>query len=158
MIDEQARPFTGRHMLMIMLTFFAVVLTANLTLVYYANHSWTGLVVPNSYVASQEFNATTQKLEQAAADFHATLDYQSGKLKITLHDNNGKAASSGNVVVTLGRPSHEGEDKSIALLESGDGVFSADIVLGKGQWSGTVTADIAGRAPWQRPVRLFVKE
>jgi nitrogen fixation protein FixH len=158
MMNQQTRHFTGRHMLIIMVSFFAVIFTANMCLVYYANHSWTGLVVQNSYVASQEFNATTQKLEQAAADFHATLNYQNGKLKITLRDNSGKAANIQNVVARLGRPSHEGEDKSIALSGSGDGDFAADIVLGRGQWSGAVSADVIGRTLWQRPIRLFVKE
>ncbi len=158
MINEQARPFTGRHMLSIMLTFFAIVFTANMTLVYYANHSWTGLVVQNSYVASQEFNATTQRLEQAAADVHVILDYQNKILKITLRGNNGKVAQIKNVVAKLGRPSHEGEDISISLKAEGNGIFSAETVLGKGQWSGIITADIAGRTQWQRPVRLIVKE
>lgn len=158
MINQQTRPFTGRHMLSIMLSFFAVVLAANMTLVYFANHSWTGLVVQNSYVASQEFNATTQKLEKAAADIHATLDYHSGKLQITLHGNDGKAANVKNVVAMLGRPSHEGEDKSIALSESGEGVFAASIDLAKGQWSGSITAEIVGRTEWLRPIHLLIKE
>ncbi len=158
MIDRQTRPFTGRHMLIIMVSFFAVVFAANMSLVYYANHSWTGLVVQNSYVASQEFNATTQKLEQAAADVHVVLKYQHDKLEITLHDTNGNAANVKNVVIMLGRPSHESEDKSIKLSASGNGIFVANIILANGQWSGTVTADIAGRAPWQRPIHLLVKE
>lgn len=158
MIEQTSRRFTGRHMLIIMLAFFAVVLTANMTMVYFANHSWTGLVVKNSYVASQEFNETTQKLEQAAASFHATLEYSFGKLQITLRDSNGKAVEGRNVVVSLGRPSHEGEDQNIALTAYGQGIFKADLTLAKGQWAGSIRADVAGHTDWQRPIRLFVKE
>ena len=57
MIDRQdARPFTGGHMLAVMVVFFGVVISVNVFLAVVANTSWTGFVVENSYVASQEFN------------------------------------------------------------------------------------------------------
>ena len=49
--------FSGRHMLLTMLAFFGVIIGVNLTMAWFARSSWTGLVVENSYVASQEFNA-----------------------------------------------------------------------------------------------------
>jgi nitrogen fixation protein FixH len=52
----QSREFTGRHMLMIMLAFFGVIITVNVVMARFAMTSWTGLVVENSYVASQQFN------------------------------------------------------------------------------------------------------
>ncbi len=49
--------FTGHHMLIVMLAFFgAVMIAANLTMASFASRSWSGLEVPNSYVASQEYN------------------------------------------------------------------------------------------------------
>jgi nitrogen fixation protein FixH len=158
MIEQASRPFTGRHMLLIMLAFFATVFAANMTMVYFAAHSWTGLVVKNSYVASQEFNETTDRLERAAAGVHSELGYAQGKLSISLTDNAGKAVDAANVKLKLGRPSHEGEDHVVALTASGDGVYAADHMLAKGQWSGEVTADIPGHPQWQRPVRLLVKD
>jgi nitrogen fixation protein FixH len=158
MTAQANHPFTGRHMLSIMLAFFATVFAANMSLVYFASHSWTGLVVKNSYVASQEFNKTTQRLEKAAADFHAALTYQNGKLSISLTDNSGQPASGGNMKATLGRPSHEGEDQNITLLGRGNGVYIADHVLAKGQWSGTATADLPQHQTWMRPIRILVKD
>ncbi len=58
----QPKPFTGRHMLFAMLAFFGVIIAVNLTMAVFATKSWTGLVVKNSYVASQAFN---RELEQA---------------------------------------------------------------------------------------------
>ncbi|TIS18850.1 MAG: cytochrome oxidase, partial [Mesorhizobium sp.] len=56
-IDTQKpREFTGRHMLISILAFFAVVIGVNLTMATFAHRSWTGLVVENTYVASQQFN------------------------------------------------------------------------------------------------------
>jgi nitrogen fixation protein FixH len=145
-------------MLLIMLAFFATVFAANMTLVYFASHSWTGLVIKNSYVASQEFNTTTRRLEKAASDVHAALTYQEGKLSIALTDNSGHVVSGTNVEVNVGRPSHEGEDQSFTLKAQGNGIYAADHALAKGQWSGTVKADIPGHQAWMRPIRLLVKD
>ena len=91
---QTARPFTGRHMLLIMLGFFAVVLTANMTMVYFASHSWSGLVVKNSYVASQEFNETTDKMmANAAVDVLPALAYEAGILRVKLQTKAGQAVN-----------------------------------------------------------------
>lgn len=153
-----ARPFTGRHMLFIMLGFFATVLAANMTMVYFASHSWTGLVVKNSYVASQEFNETTGKmLADAAVDVHPGLVYQNGIVRVTLQTRAGDAVAAGNVRLALGRPSNESEDRLIELAGVGEGRFEAARTFGPGQWTGTLSADVPGHGPWSRPVFLFVK-
>lgn len=152
------RPFTGRHMLAILLAFFGTVLAANMVMVYYANHSWTGLVVKNSYVASQEFNETTEKLARAEAGVHVTPAYQNGSLSVRLVSDTGEPVIAGNVVIKLGRPSHEGEDREVKLESLGNGNYAAPHVLGKGQWSGSVTADVPGHESWMRPVLILVRD
>jgi nitrogen fixation protein FixH len=156
MIRLTARQFTGRHMLTIMLAFFATVLAANMSMLYFATRSWTGLVVKNSYVASQQFNEATAKLERAAAGIRSKFSYSNGMLAIVLTDSTGKAVEATNVTVNLGRPSHEGEDRSIVLIAQGNGNYSIKHDLAKGQWSGEVTANMVGHPQWLRPVRLRV--
>ena len=58
---DKDKEFTGRHMLAIIVSFFGVIIAVNMTLVYFAVQSWSGLVVKNSYVASQKFNKTLEK-------------------------------------------------------------------------------------------------
>ena len=48
--------FTGRHMAMIMVGFFGVVVAVNITMARLASSTFGGTVVDNSYVASQKFN------------------------------------------------------------------------------------------------------
>src|SRR3546814_8186701 len=48
--------FTGWHMLGAMLLFFGIVISVNLYMAWQATRSWSGLVVENTYIASQEFN------------------------------------------------------------------------------------------------------
>lgn len=50
------RPFTGRHMLAIMLAFFGVIVGVNLFMTTLASRTFGGTVVDNSYVAGQRFN------------------------------------------------------------------------------------------------------
>lgn len=155
---QSARPFTGRHMLIIMLGFFATVFAANMTMVYYASHSWTGLVVKNSYVASQEFNETTEKmLANAAVDAHPVLTYEVGVLRLTLKTKAGEAIAASNVKLSLGRPSNESQDKTFDLVAAGAGLYESTQNFGPGQWEGTITADVPGHGNWSRPVALFVK-
>jgi nitrogen fixation protein FixH len=150
--------FTGRHMLIIMLVFFGVIFAVNFTMVYFAISSWTGLVVKNAYVASQQFNASTAALKAAAAGVNASVAYDKPIFKITFTDDKGIALAARNVSVTLGRPSHERDDQTVVLRPVAGGFYTARIVLKNGQWSGRVSADISGHSGWQRPLRLTVKE
>ncbi|MDE8651277.1 FixH family protein [Novosphingobium album (ex Liu et al. 2023)] len=55
--------FTGRHMLAILVVGFGIVIAVNFTMATFAVRTFGGVVVENSYVASQEFNGW---LKQAA--------------------------------------------------------------------------------------------
>lgn len=50
------REFTGRHMLLAMCGFFGVVIAVNVTMAMFATRSFSGTVVDNGYVASQQYN------------------------------------------------------------------------------------------------------
>jgi nitrogen fixation protein FixH len=151
------KQFTGRHMLIIMICFFGVVLAANLTMVYFARLSWTGLVVRNSYVASQEFNGKTAAMAKAA-EISVHIELEKTQVMLTLRDKNGWPVRAEAATLTLGRPSHEGEDQAITLAAQDPGVFTARHSLSHGQWSGSITADIPGQVNWSRPVYLLVKD
>lgn len=56
MPTTQSRPFTGRRMTAIMFAFFGVIIAVNFTMASLASSSFSGVVVANSYVASQNFN------------------------------------------------------------------------------------------------------
>jgi nitrogen fixation protein FixH len=152
------REFTGKHMLAIMLAFFGVVFAVNFTMVYFARHSWTGLVVENSYVASQEFNEKTAVMEaDAALDVHPRLSVDQGILKLTLLTKAGEPVTASSVKVSLGRPSDDGEDFTVGLTEKAPGHFEVAHDLALGVWTGTVSADLPGHGAWSRPLRIVLK-
>lgn len=51
------RRFTGFHMTLIIVAFFAVVIAVNVTMAIAASRTFGGKVADNSYVASQRFNS-----------------------------------------------------------------------------------------------------
>jgi len=61
------RRFTGRTMATILIAFFGVVMTVNLTMAWFASSTFGGLVVDNSYVASQKFNGWLEKAREEKA-------------------------------------------------------------------------------------------
>ena len=64
---DQGFVFTGWHMLAIMIMFFGTIITVNLIMAWNASHSWSGLVVQNTYVASQQFNGKVALAKELAA-------------------------------------------------------------------------------------------
>ena len=61
------RRFTGYHMTAILLAFFGIVVAVNLVMATYATRTFGGVVVENSYVASQKFNSWLKE-ERAQAN------------------------------------------------------------------------------------------
>jgi len=68
------RKLTGRHVLLIFVAAFGVIISVNLVLAYSAVNTFPGLEVRNSYVASQTFNdrkAAQEALGLSEADSDA---------------------------------------------------------------------------------------
>ena len=61
---KSARTLTGWHAAAIFGSFFGVIITVNLALAYSAVHTFPGLEVKNSYVASQNFDARRDAQEK----------------------------------------------------------------------------------------------
>ena len=152
------REFTGRHMLAILCAFFGVTIAVNLTLAWFANSTWTGLVVANSYVASQRFN---EGLEVARREqergWRASFDLTAGSLAVRLTDKAGAPLPGLDVSVAFARPAHEGEDHTVALVSTGDGRYEAAAPLAPGLWTAEVVARQDGRQQLRRQYRFVVK-
>ncbi|EJU14219.1 hypothetical protein LH128_04711 [Sphingomonas sp. LH128] len=65
MTVQTRKPFNGKHMTAILVAGFGVVLAVNVTMATLASTTFGGIVVENSYVASQDFN---RWLDEAAKE------------------------------------------------------------------------------------------
>lgn len=148
--------FTGRHMIALMVAFFGVVIAVNLTLAFLARSSWTGLVVDNIYVASQEFNerAAAAK-QQAALGWTGNLVIDGHGIGYRLVDRAGKPVEVTKATVRLHRPAYEGEDQELELAPVGEGAVARAASVRDGAWIVEVEAS-TGRASPYRDVRRVV--
>ncbi|UWF66890.1 MULTISPECIES: FixH family protein [unclassified Brucella] len=151
--------FTGWHMLGIMFMFFGVIIAVNLLMAYNAVHSWSGLVVQNTYVASQEFNdkAKTGK-EQAALNWQSKPAYENGVFTWQLADHNGKAVAMTGGTVDFKRPVGDAHDTKVTLTVREPGILTAPLELGEGAWIMEVNADAGLEDPYRHIIRVLVKD
>lgn len=153
---QKSREFTGRHMLAIILAFFGVIIAVNLTMATLASTSWTGLVVENTYVASQQFNKKADEgRAQAALGWTGKLTIASGDVRYSLRDATGKPVPLHGVRVLFRHPAYEAEDKSVILTLATDREFAAQHTPRDGVWIVEVDAD-AGLAEPYRDVRRIM--
>ncbi len=154
-----AKEFTGRHMLIIMILFFGTIISVNIVMATYARTSWTGLVVPNSYVASQEFNEkAVERREQLARQWTSVLDLKPGRIRYQLTDKFGHPVIVNSASVTFRRPSYEAEDTTFTLEPVGRGVFSLDVNIRDGIWIVETSADIGEARPYLTSRRIVLNK
>jgi len=162
--SQKSREFTGRHMLLTILAFFGVVIGVNVTMATLASTSWTGLVVENTYVASQQFNEKAREgREQAALGWTGKLIIASGEVRYRLIDAAGKPVTLRGVKVLFRHPAYEAEDKAITLgLASGspaaDQQFAARHTPKDGVWIVEIDADAGLAEPYRDVRRLIISK
>ncbi len=153
----QDRPFTGRHMAAIVITFFAVVVGVNVTMAVLARQTWTGLIVPNTYVASQNFNRETEIREAfLARGDRFDLRYENGVLKFALQDKNGQRIPIKRAKLRL-FPNGSVKEVTYAL-QCVSGECEASLALLPGLWRGDMQLGMTGQHSFQQPIEILVKD
>jgi nitrogen fixation protein FixH len=156
---QSARPFTGYHMLAWIITFFGIIIGVNVTMAYFANSTWSGLVVANSYVASQEFNGKLADVKaQDALGWKDKLTAINGSVSYAITKPDGTAVPATSVKVTFRRPVTDTADFTLTLLKAADGIWSAPHVLGDGAWIAEVDVASDLFKQWRDTLRLTVKD
>lgn len=150
--------FTGTHMLACLIAFFGVIIAVNFTMATLASKSWTGLVVKNSYVASQKYNSVlADAARQAQRGWNSSLAYENGELAFDLKDKDGRTVKLDAVVVSLGRPAFEQQDQKLNLIALANNRFGVPVKLADGTWMLRIDAKGA-QGEYRRDLRLFVRD
>lgn len=145
---------TGKHVLAITVTAFAIIIGVNVLLAYKAVSTFPGLEVDNSYVASQGFN--TRKAAQEALGWTMKPGYDSGRMTLAFHGADGKPVEVSNLQVLVGRTTEEKDDTFPAFVRDGD-LYAAEVPLHKGKWMVKVTATSADGTLFEQRSELFVR-
>ena len=131
--------FTGRHMWLVVIAFFGTIIAVNITMAVVASTSWTGLVVQNSYVASQEFeDKRLAHLAQLDAGWRSSLSYAGGTALLSVTDGTGQPVELGEPVLQINRPVGGHDDQQVALTRQPDGTYAGPVTLGPGVWEAIV--------------------
>lgn len=141
-------PLTGWHFTAIIVSFFAVVITVNLVMARFASSTFGGVVVENSYVASQNYNEWLAAAEkQKALGWTATAARQAdGRVALTLAG----ATDAGVTVEAVARhPLGRQSDVALAFGATGAGQFLSETALPAGRWKLRIAARDAAGQPWR---------
>lgn len=147
------RPFTGRHIAAILVAFFAVIIVVNLTMARLATSTFGGVVVDNSYVASQHFNRWLDEADRAKAmGWAATVSrLADGRVQVDLA---GPGAAAARLGATARNPLGRMADQDLAFAPLGKGRFVSSEPLPAGRWTLRLQAEAGGQA-WRAEQELF---
>ena len=149
--------FTGRHMLLAIVGFFGVIISVNVGMAVVSSVSWTGLVVQNSYVASQEFEEKRlAHTAQQQAGWRASLSYADGTALLSVVDADGKAIDLGSPVLQINRPVGGHDDQQVAFSRRPDGVYTGPVTLGPGVWEARVNVVDTPLGPFELHERFSI--
>lgn len=141
------KPFTGRHMAMILVAFFGVVIVVNVINAYFASSTFGGLVVENSYVASQEFNGWLEKARaEKALDWSFDLKRGTrGHLDASL-SSAGMPMTDAHITALARHPLGRLPERSLGFRDNGAGRYESVEALPAGRWILHVEAKAHGHA------------
>lgn len=128
-------PFTGKHAAMVLGGGFAVVIAVNLTMATLAARSHPGLVVQNSYIASQKFNGWLEAgRAQKALGWTVTARADGGRLLVDATSALGTPLEGLKTVATVSHPLGRDAPLVVSLREEAPGRYAAPHGVTPGQW------------------------
>jgi len=145
------RTFTGRHIAAILVVFFGLVIAVNFTMARFASSTFGGIVVENSYVASQEFNGWLDEAKaNRALGWDAVTTWRpDGRLALAV-----SGAPEGTTAEGLARhPLGRLPDRAIVFERTGQGRFLSREALPDGRWTLRLALSADGHV-WRREESL----
>ena len=147
------KKLTGRHVAIIFVSCFSVIIAVNLTLAFNAVSTFPGLEVKNSYVASQEFDAN--RTEQEALGWSVLAEAREGQLLLSVTDANGAPVEVAKLDATLGRATHVKDDETPDFKFDGKR-YVAPADLAPGNWNIRMVAEAENGTVFRQRVVLHV--
>ncbi|MBU6266163.1 MAG: FixH family protein [Sphingomonadales bacterium] len=147
------RPFTGWHATAILVAFFAVVIAVNIGMARLAIHTFSGVVVQNSYDASQSFNGWLKEAAREKAlgwDARATR-LADGRVAVSIARDGATPIPAGVVLSADAiRPLGKPEDHAVAFTRDGADNWASTVPLAPGRWKLRLT--LSGKDAAGKPV------
>ena len=150
-----SQELTGRKVFAIVAGGFAIVIAANMTMLYFSTQTFPGLVVKNSYVASQSFDQRVTA--QRALGWTAAASLESGEIVLNLTDAAGGRAIPAELSAQIGRPTIAA--KPIDLQRDRvTGIYHAAPELAPGLWQLDILAKAADGTAYEAHFDLIMPQ
>lgn len=136
------RKLTGWHVLAMMVAFFGVIIAVNITMARIAIGSFGGVVVENSYIATQEFNGWLEQAEaQEALGWEITPVFGADR-RVSLS----VAGTPATLEITgwARHPLGVADEREVIFVKQEDGSFRSTEALPEGRWVLRISAAADG--------------
>jgi nitrogen fixation protein FixH len=148
------RELTGRKVFLITASAFAIIIAVNVVMAVKAVRTFPGLEVPNSYVASQSFDA--DRAAQNALGWTLRESYGDGLLRLSFRDAAGQPVRVENLSATVGRTTESSDDLNPEFAWA-EGDYVAPANLAPGKWMILLEAFATDGTRFHQRLDLFVK-
>lgn len=147
------RRLGGRGVLLIATIAFLVMLAPNVILAVTATRTFSGVVVEDSYLASQDFDRL--KAAQIALGWTVTLDHDADQLTLDITDAARHVVRPATLSVTMGRPTTTRNDQVVAMQETPEGYVGHAPMAG-GHWRVEIAATAADGTAFRQSRDVWV--
>ncbi len=147
------KTLTGRKVLFIIVSFFAVIITVNFYMAYSAVSTFPGVVSKQKYIAGHGFNA--ERAAQVAMGWTVDVEFNAGELQVVIVDKTGNPADVAKLNATVGRLTHARDDQTPQFQQRG-AKFLAPLTLAPGQWNLRMQATDYDSRPFRQMLKFYV--
>jgi nitrogen fixation protein FixH len=153
---------TGKHVLAMLIAFFAVIFAVNFGMMWVAIQTMPGLDVKSSYEASQNFNRQLDAISsQDGRGWQVDVRMPTtgkGLIELVLHDKSGALLSGLQVEARFERPTDKRLDIALPLNAKAQGQYWAPLPdLMPGQWDLVIEISEKGQRAHVSKRRIQVK-
>lgn len=132
---EKPFVFTGWHMILVMFLFFGTIISVNFYMAWQATHTWSGLVVKNTYIASQEFNGKVAEAKVlTATGVTGKVIIDGGTIRYSIAQPGDLPVEADLLTLNFKRPVGEHQDFTLELQPVGEGQFETRHEVLPGAW------------------------
>lgn len=153
--ESERGKFTGRKALAVIISAFGVIIAVNLVMAYFAVNTFSGLVVRNSYIASQGFDETRNA--QEALGWNVEVSHDDASLRIAITGPEGITVRPDSLDVTVGRPTTDRDDLLLDMQSTPSG-YAALAPLAPGNWRIEIAATAADGTSFRQSRSIFVRQ
>lgn len=154
---------TGSKVLLMMVSFFGIVVAVNSFFIYEAVNTFRGEDAKGAYLQGLDYNTTLDaRSAQAALGWRATIGAArdaSGTVRIDVdvRERNGLPVAGLRVDGSLDHPSDAERDRDLAFGAAGEGSYRATATnVARGNWEVIVRAKAADGTPFEARRRIWL--